>query len=285
MKILIIVIKKINNILYGKYFFQMIKKTIKDKINMKAFSFLDKVQTVTTNTMVLDKGFGYDYVEDSLKLTGEYFNLLKFGWGTSILYEEELIKDKNQLYQSYDIKTYTGGTLFELANKYDKLDEFFEQLDKLGFDAVEISDGSTTIDDSKRYDAIEMAKDAGFYTLSEIGKKNPEMDHQYSTEQRIELINNDLEHGSDLVIIEGRESGKNIGIYDDKGNIKNDELELIHNSTDADKIMWEAPNKNQQVELILKLGNDVNLGNINFNDIISLETLRRGLRGDTLGKF
>jgi phosphosulfolactate synthase len=88
-----------------------------------------------------------------------------------------------------------------------------------------------------------------------------------------------------LVIIEGRESGKNIGIYDDKGNIKNDELELIHNSTDADKIMWEAPNKNQQVELILKLGNDVNLGNINFNDIISLETLRRGLRGDTLGKF
>jgi phosphosulfolactate synthase len=284
-KILIIVIKKINNILYGKYFFQMIKKTIKDKINMKAFSFLDKVQTVTANTMVLDKGFGYDYVEDSLKLTGEYFNLLKFGWGTSILYEEELIKDKNQLYQSYDIKTYTGGTLFELANKYDKLDEFFEQLDKLGFDAVEISDGSTTIDDSKRYDAIEMAKDAGFYTLSEIGKKNPEMDHQYSTEQRIELINNDLEHGSDLVIIEGRESGKNIGIYDDKGNIKNDELELIHNSTDADKIMWEAPNKNQQVELILKLGNDVNLGNINFNDIISLETLRRGLRGDTLGKF
>jgi phosphosulfolactate synthase len=253
----------------------MIKKTIKDKINMKAFSFLDKVQTVTANTMVLDKGFGYDYVEDSLKLTGEYFNLLKFGWGTSILYEEELIKDKNQLYQSYDIKTYTGGTLFELANKYDKLDEFFEQLDKLGFDAVEISDGSTTIDDSKRYDAIEMAKDAGFYTLSEIGKKNPEMDHQYSTEQRIELINNDLEHGSDLVIIEGRESGKNIGIYDDKGNIKNDELERIHNNTDADKIMWEAPNKNQQVELILKLGNDVNLGNINFNDIISLETLRR----------
>ena len=75
---------------------------------MKAFSFLDKIQNITTNTMVLDKGFGYKYVEDSLKLTGEYFNLLKFGWGTSILYEEELIKDKNQLYQSYDIKTYTG---------------------------------------------------------------------------------------------------------------------------------------------------------------------------------
>ena len=88
-----------------------------------------------------------------------------------------------------------------------------------------------------------------------------------------------------MVIIEGRESGKNIGIYDEKGNVKKDELELIHNNTISEKIMWEAPNKNQQVDLILKLGNDVNLGNINFNDIISLETLRRGLRGDTLGKF
>ena len=248
---------------------------------MKAFSFLDKIQSVTTNTMVLDKGFGYKYVEDSLKLTGEYFNLVKFGWGTSILYEEELIKDKNQLYQSYDIKTYTGGTLFELANSYNKVEEFLEQLDKLGFDAVEISDGSTTIDDTARYEAIQMAKDSGFYTLSEIGKKNPEMDHQYSTQQRIDLINKDLEHGSDLVIIEGRESGKNIGIYDDKGNIKNEELKQIHENTDNKKVMWEAPNKNQQVELILKLGNDVNLGNINFNDIISLETLR----GDTLGKL
>ena len=94
-----------------------------------------------------------------------------------------------------------------------------------------------------------------------------------------------MEHGSDLVIIEGRESGKNIGIYDDKGNIKNEELKQIHENTDNKKVMWEAPNKNQQVELILKLGNDVNLGNINFNDIISLETLRRGLRGDTLGKL
>jgi len=252
---------------------------------MKAFSFLDRIQNINTNTMVLDKGFGYKYVEDSLKLTGEYFNLLKFGWGTSILYDKNLIKDKNELYQSYNIKTYTGGTLFELANKYDKLEEFFEELDNLGFNAVEISDGSTTIDNDKRYKAIEMAKDAGFYTLSEIGKKNPEMDHQYTTDQRIDLINKDLEHKSDMVIIEGRESGKNIGIYDEKGNIKNDELELIHENTLSEKIMWEAPNKNQQVDLILKLGNDVNLGNINFNDIISLETLRRGLRGDTLGKF
>jgi len=98
---------------------------------MRAFEFLDNVSNINTNTMVLDKGLGYNTVEDSLKLTGNYFNLLKFGWGTSILYEKELIKDKNELYQSYDIKTYTGGTLFELANKNNKIEEFFEELDNL----------------------------------------------------------------------------------------------------------------------------------------------------------
>lgn len=252
---------------------------------MRAFEFLDNVGDINTNTMVLDKGLGYKSVEDSLKLTGDYFNLLKFGWGTSILYEKELIKDKNELYQSYDIKTYTGGTLFELANKNNKIEEFFEELDNLGFNAVEISDGSTNIDDVTRYSCIEMAKDAGFYTLSEVGKKNPQKDHEYSIEDRINLINMDMEHKSDMVIVEGRESGKNIGIYDEKGNVKEDELKAIADNVNQKKLMWEAPNKNQQIELILSFGNDVNIGNVNFNEIISLETLRRGLRGDTLGKF
>ncbi|RAP47520.1 MAG: phosphosulfolactate synthase [Methanosphaera sp. rholeuAM74] len=252
---------------------------------MKAFEFLDDINEVKTNTMVLDKGLGYKNVEDSLKLTGEYFNLIKYGWGTSILYDKELIKDKNELYQSYDIKTYTGGTLFELANKKGKIDEFFEELDNLGFNAVEISDGSTQIPEDTRHDMIEKAKDAGLFTLSEIGKKSPELDKEYSDKTRVELINKDIESGSDLVIIEGRESGKNIGIYDEKGNVKEDQLQYIHENTDNKKIMWEAPQKSQQVELILTLGNDVNLGNINSNEIISLETLRRGLRGDTLGKL
>jgi len=252
---------------------------------MRAFEFLDNVGNINTNTMVLDKGLGYNTVEDSLKLTGNYFNLLKFGWGTSILYEKELIKDKNELYQSYDIKTYTGGTLFELANKNNKIEEFFEELDNLGFNAVEISDGSTSIDETTRYSCIEMAKDAGFYTLSEVGKKNPQKDHEYSIEDRINLINRDMEHNADMVIVEGRESGKNIGIYDEKGNVKEDELQAIAENVKQQKLMWEAPNKSQQIDLILTFGNDVNLGNVNFNEIISLETLRRGLRGDTLGKF
>ncbi len=252
---------------------------------MRAFEFLDQIGKVNTNTMVLDKAIGYKTLEDMLTITANYFNLAKYGWGTSILVDENIIKDKNELYHSYNIKTYTGGTLFELANKQNKVDEFFDQLDKLGFDAVEISNGSTTIPSDKRHEIITKAKDLGFYTLSEVGKKSPEKDKEYSEEKRIELIKADIESGSDMVIIEGRESGKNIGIYDDKGNVKKDTLSLIYENTPKEKIMWEAPQKNQQVELILSLGNDVNLGNINSNDIISLETLRRGLRGDTLGKL
>lgn len=251
---------------------------------MNAFEFLDETGSVNTNTMVLDKGLGYKTVEDMLTITGNYFNLLKYGWGTSILYDEKIIKDKNELYHSYNIKTYVGGTLFELANKQNKIDEYFDQLDKLGFDAVEISDGSTVIDSKTRSELIRKSKDLGFYTLSEIGKKNPQKDSQYTTQQRIDLINTDIESGSDMVIVEGRESGKNIGIYDKEGKVKTDDLKEIYEATSKDKVLWEAPQKNQQVELILSLGNDVNLGNINSNEIISLETLRRGLRGDTLGK-
>ena len=251
---------------------------------MRAFEFLDNIGELKTSTMVIDKGLGYNYVEDSLKITGSYFNFIKYGWGTSILCEENIVQDKNELYHSYDIKTYTGGTLFELANKHDKVDEYFDEVDRLGFNAIEISDGSTVIPEDERSKLIQKAKDLGFYTLSEIGKKNPDLDKEYDTQTRINLINKDLESGSDMIIIEGRESGKNIGIYDDKGNVRLDDLKIISEKTPKEKIMWEAPQKNQQIELILKLGNDVNLGNINSNEIISLETLRRGLRGDTLGK-
>lgn len=251
---------------------------------MRAFEFLDKFDTLDASTMVIDKGLGYSYVEDMLKVCGNYFNFIKYGWGTSILCDDKIVQQKNEVYESYDIRSYTGGTLFELANKQGKIDEYFDEVDRLGFTAIEISDGSTVISQDVRDELIKKAKSLGFYTLSEIGKKNPEKDHEYSIDTRIELIKKDIASGSDMVIIEGRESGKNIGIYDDKGNIKFDELKQISESVTPDRIMWEAPNKNQQIDLILNLGNDVNIGNVNVADIISLETLRRGLRGDTLGK-
>ena len=111
------------------------------------------------------------------------------------------------------------------------------------------------------------------------------MDKELSLDERIKYMQDELDAGSSLVIVEAREGGKNIGIFDKTGNAKEDEIDYILDNFDGSKILWEAPNKDQQVFFILKLGNTVNLGNISSDDITSLETLRQGLRGDTLGKI
>ena len=189
------------------------------------------------------------------------------------------------MYQAHDITPYTGGTLFELAYNANKLDEFFNEARSLGFNAIEISDGSITIPHEKKVECIELAKSEGFEVLSEVGKKDPNLDKELSLDDRIEYMDDELNAGSSLIIVEAREGGKNIGIFDKSGNAKEDEIDYILNNFNGDKLLWEAPNKDQQVFFILKLGNTVNLGNISSDDITSLETLRRGLRGDTVGKI
>lgn len=256
---------------------------------MKSFNFLLKEREEKPRqkgiTMVLDKGLGLETAESLMNISGDYVDYLKFGWGTSIVHEQDIIKDKVAMYKSHNITPYTGGTLFELAYMNDKLEEFFQEAHDLGFEAIEVSDGSTTISHDKKLECIESAKKDGFEVLSEVGKKDPELDKELSLDERIEYMQNELEAGSSLIIVEAREGGKNIGIYDKAGNAKEDEIDYILDNFDGNKILWEAPNKDQQVFFILKLGNDVNLGNVSTDDITSLETLRRGLRGDTVGKI
>ena len=235
--------------------------------------------------MVLDKGLGLETAESLMNISGEYVDYLKFGWGTSIVHEQDIIKAKVEMYRNHDITPYTGGTLFELAYMNDKLDEFFKEARELGFPAIEISDGSTNISHDDKLNCIKRAKQEGFEVLSEVGKKNPELDKELSIDERIEYMQEELDAGSSLVIVEAREGGKNIGIFDKAGNAKEDEIDMILDKIDADRILWEAPNKDQQVFFILKLGNTVNLGNVSSDDITSLETLRQGLRGDTVGKI
>ena len=235
--------------------------------------------------MVLDKGLGLETAESLMNISGEYVDYLKFGWGTSIVHEQDIIKAKVEMYNAHDITPYTGGTLFELAYIADKLDEFFEEARNLGFPAVEISDGSTSISHDEKLKCISMARKNGFEVLSEVGKKNPDLDKELTLDERIGYMQEELDAGSSLVIVEAREGGKNIGIFDKAGNAKEDEIDYILDNFDGSKILWEAPNKDQQVFFILKLGNTVNLGNISSDDITSLETLRQGLRGDTLGKI
>lgn len=256
---------------------------------MKSFNFLLKEREEKPRqkgiTMVLDKGLGLETAESLINISGDYVDYLKFGWGTSIVHEQDIIKDKVAMYKSHNITPYTGGTLFELAYMNDKLEEFFQEAHDLGFEAIEVSDGSTIISHDKKLECIESAKKDGFEVLSEVGKKDPGLDKELSLDERIEYMQNELEAGSSLIIVEAREGGKNIGIYDKAGNAKEDEIDYILDNFDGNKILWEAPNKDQQVFFILKLGNDVNLGNVSTDDITSLETLRRGLRGDTVGKI
>ncbi len=235
--------------------------------------------------MVLDKGLGLETAESLMEISGEYVDYLKFGWGTSIVHEQDIIRKKVSMYQSHDITPYTGGTLFELAYMNDKLNEYFEEAHNLGFNAIEISDGSIQIPHDRKVECIEMARDEGFEVLSEVGKKDPNLDKELTLDERIEYMQEELDAGSSLIIVEAREGGKNIGIFDKSGNAKEDEIDYILDNFDGNKLIWEAPNKDQQVFFILKLGNTVNLGNVSTDDITSLETLRRGLRGDTVGKI
>ncbi|ADC69183.1 Phosphosulfolactate synthase [Methanocaldococcus sp. FS406-22] len=250
---------------------------------MRAFEFLYE-DFQRGLTVVLDKGLPPKFVEDYLKVCGDYIDFVKFGWGTSAVINRDVIKEKINYYKDWDIKVYPGGTLFEYAYAKGKFDEFLNECEKLGFEAVEISDGSSDISLEERKKAIEKAKDNGFIVLTEVGKKLPEKDKQLTIEDRINLINFDLDAGADYVIIEGRESGKGIGLFDREGKVKEDELDILSKNVDINKVIFEAPQKSQQVAFILKFGSSVNLANIAFDEVISLETLRRGLRGDTFGK-
>jgi phosphosulfolactate synthase len=251
---------------------------------MNTFSFLN-INTRNGVTMVLDKGLPPHFTKDYLKTCGKYITFAKFGWGTSAVQERDVLKEKIRYYKEYGIKVYPGGTLFEASFLKGVFQEYLDECKELGFECIEISDGSMDLSLEDRAYAIKKVKNEGFLAITEVGKKSVEKDKELSIEDRIELINHDLKAGADYVIMEGRESGRSIGLFDECGKIKKDELETLAENVDIEKIIFEAPNKNQQVEFILRFGNSVNLGNIAHDEVISLETLRRGLRGDTFGKI
>jgi len=231
-------------------------------------------------TMVIDKGLGLREAQDLVEVARDYIDYIKIGFGTSRLVDEELLKKKIALYRENDIDVYPGGTLFEVAFAQGSLVKFLDEAKKLGFSAIEVSDGTITMSDSERYRAVEEAYKRGFKVISEVGKKDVAKD--LTGEAYLLSIKKDLEHGISHVIIEARESGRRIGIYDEKGEVREDKLEIIIRDIDIKNLIFEAPNKNQQVYLILKFGPNVNLGNVQPTDIIALEALRQGLRGDTL---
>ncbi len=231
-------------------------------------------------TMVLDKGLGLLATEDMLNLTAEYIDIFKLSFGTSALYSNKLLKKKIDLVRSYNLEVYPGGTFLEIAIVQNAWEEYLYQAQELGFTAIEISDGTITLPMDLRSEIIRKAKELNFIVYAEIGKKDKSKG--FEIEPMIEQLKSDLSDGADKVIVEARESGKGVSIYDETG--KADEVKLkklLLEAPHPTDIIWEAPLKKQQLYFINLLGNNVNLGNINTNDILALESLRTGLRGDT----
>jgi len=254
---------------------------------MNAFNFLTpqrNPKTGTGITMMLDKGMGPVTAIDLLEISGEYVDLAKFGWGTSAIHNRKMVQEKVEIYHSYDVIPYPGGTLFEVAYSQNKLEDYLNEADKLGFGAIEISDGTIDISKEEREKVVSRVKDKGFLVVTEVGKKDPNKDSLLTINRRMEMVNQDIKWGADLVLMEAREGGKGIGLFDEQGEVKENELQVLIDGTQVEKIIWEAPLKNQQKYFILKFGANVNLGNIPPDEITALETMRLGLRGDTLGK-
>jgi len=232
-------------------------------------------------TMVMDKGLGLMETVELLSIGSSYFDFVKLAFGTSALYNRDLLIKKISLIKAQGIHVYPGGTFFEVAAMQNKTDVFLQRAQELGFSAIEISDGTISIPPETRRQAISKAADMGLIVLSEVGKKDPS--ENLSPDDVANQIKLDLAAGVQKVILEARESGKGIGIYNDKGEIKKDLFaKLIAKIPDLDSVIWEAPLKQQQQELILAFGPNVNLGNIPPGEILALESLRVGLRGDTL---
>jgi len=236
-------------------------------------------------TMVLDKGLGYHAAQDLMEYASEYIDIIKLGWGTHRLCSEEVVRRKIQLYTDNSILVSNGGTLFEIAYLQRKVDEFFEYARQVGLSSIEISDGSILISREERSEIIRKCKNMGFEVFTEVGKKDPLEDAGLTIDYRLKEAKSDLDAGATKVIMEARESGKGIGVYDKEGKIKEDMVQKLTEGIGLKNIMFEAPEKSQQAYLILNLGPEVNLGNIKPEDVIPLETLRRGLRGDTLGRL
>jgi phosphosulfolactate synthase len=227
----------------------------------------------------MDKGLSVREAEDMLSVAEPYIDLVKLGFGTAFVTPR--IEDKIHVYKQAGIATYFGGTLFEAFVARDQFEDYLRLLEKYKMEYAEVSDGSIQLDHNEKCAFI--SRLSKYVTvLSEVGSKDE--NKMLAPYKWIELMKKEIEAGSNKVIAEARESGT-VGIYHSKGEVRSDLIDEILTQVPEEKIIWEAPLKAQQVYFIKLLGANVNLGNIPPNEVIPLETLRLGLRGDTFHHF
>ncbi len=230
-------------------------------------------------TMMMDKGLSLREVEDFIEANGEFTDIAKFGFGTALVTKN--LEEKIKLYKSANIRPYFGGTLFELFVARNKFNDFRKILDKFDLELCEVSDGSIIIPHDQKLEYIStLSKDRT--VMSEVGSKDEGI--IISPAKWIKMMSTELQAGSWKVIAEGRESGT-VGVFRPNGTAHTYLINKIIAKIDPNDILWEAPKKTQQVWFIRLFGENVNLGNIAPNEIIPLECLRLGLRGDTFFEF
>ncbi|HVK49169.1 MAG TPA: phosphosulfolactate synthase [Pseudobacter sp.] len=230
-------------------------------------------------TMVMDKGLSIPEVKNFMEISGPHVDIVKLGFGTSFVTPN--LKEKIKVYQSYNIPIYFGGTLFEAFLIRNQLDDYINVCKEYGITYMEVSDGSITIPHAEKCGYIEKLTKHGT-VLSEVGSKDAA--HIIPPYKWIELMRAELNAGSSYVIAEAREAG-NVGIYRGSGEVREGLVQEILTQIPGEKILWEAPQKAQQLYFIELLGCNVNLGNIAPTEVIPLEAMRVGLRGDTFSLF
>lgn len=230
-------------------------------------------------TLALDKGLSVREAEDFCDISSEFTDFVKLGWGTSLVTSS--LDRKLAVYRQYGIPVYMGGTLFEAYLLRDQLDDYVDLLKKYDISVIEVSNGTIRLSEHRKLDIIsELSSE--FTVLSEVGSKDP--DDIMPPYKWLKIIESELEAGSWKVICEAREGG-NVGVFRPNGEIRSGLIEEITDRVAPEHLIFEAPLKEQQVWFVKKFGPNVNLGNIAPSEVIPVETLRLGLRSDTLLDF
>jgi phosphosulfolactate synthase len=229
-------------------------------------------------TMVIDNGLPTGLFTDYVTSHGEYIDLVKFGWGTGLVTRD--LDRKARVLTEAGIGYYFGGTLFEHHVWTGQLDQYLRLVDRAGATHIEVSNGTIPLDQKSKAEYVQRM--SGYRpVLSEVGYKDADRSALLTPADWVDALREDLEAGAYMVITEARESGRS-GIAQADGSLRGDVFDAVVDSIDLGLLMFEAPTKDLQVELINSVGPTVSLGNIAPADVIGLETLRRGLRGDTL---
>lgn len=230
-------------------------------------------------THVIDRGLSVAEVDSLMEVAGDCVDVVKLGWGTALVSAN--LRQKLERYAAREVPVVLGGTLTELAIRQGRVEGLIAWLRELGLRHVEVSDGTIAIDPSVKRELIErLARE--FTVLAEVGSKD--VDFIMAPYVWVEQIQSDLDAGAWKVIAEARESGT-AGIYRATGEVRTGLIDEIAHAVDPDLLIFEAPRREQQVWLLKRFGTECNLGNIAADDVLSLETLRLGLRSDTVDRF